>query len=328
MLKIRLSVLALASLLAVQPVSALTIAENFATDPAARGWAVFGDTNLFAWNATNQNLAVTWDSSKPNSYFHHPLGMTVTSASNFMLSVDFTLQNIATGINPDKPYTFQIAIGLHHHATATESGFVIGSGYQAPNLVELNYFPDAGQGASVTTLMISSANEFDYVSTDPLELVPGAHYQAVLVYTAADQTLRTTLASNGIPIGPINENRHNPDLGDFAVDTIAIASYNEEGQDTNEYGGIVYAGSILAHGTVNKIAFASPLPVDKISAPAPGAVQFTGVTDWNYVLERTVDLRNWIPVTAPTPGSAGPLTLTDTNPPGGSAYYRVRAQLP
>jgi hypothetical protein len=329
MLKIRLSLLALASLLAVQPTSALTLAENFTTDPAGRGWQAFGDTNLFQWSAANQNLAVTWDSTKPNSYFHHPLGMTMTSASNFMFSVDFTLQDIAIGTTPGKPQALQVAIGLQHHATATNGGFIIGTGFQAPNLVELNYFPDSGFGAAVTTPMISSANNFAAGGfTVPLELVPGVRYHAVLVYTAANQTLTTTLTSNGVPIGPIQASKLTATFGDFAVDTLAIASYSDEGQDTNEYEGVVYAGSLRAHGTVEKIAFASPLPIGQITAPAPGGVQFASVAGWNYVLERSVNLRTWTPVTAPTPGGAGPVTLTDTNPPAGNACYRVRAELP
>src|SRR5438552_11511872 len=36
--------------------------ESFSSDPAMRGWRTFGDTNLFHWNSTNQNLEVTWDS--------------------------------------------------------------------------------------------------------------------------------------------------------------------------------------------------------------------------------------------------------------------------
>src|SRR6266571_5313220 len=30
---------------------AATLTENFATNPLGRGWQIFGDTNLFLWNA-------------------------------------------------------------------------------------------------------------------------------------------------------------------------------------------------------------------------------------------------------------------------------------
>lgn len=40
---------------------AATFTEDFSNNPAANGWRVFGDPNLFHWNATNENLEVTWD---------------------------------------------------------------------------------------------------------------------------------------------------------------------------------------------------------------------------------------------------------------------------
>src|SRR5260221_6239186 len=61
----------------------VTISEDFATNPLLRDWSVFGDTNLFRWNATNQNLEVTWDSSRSNSYFHLPLGNILARADDF-----------------------------------------------------------------------------------------------------------------------------------------------------------------------------------------------------------------------------------------------------
>ena len=72
MKKIRLFALALAA--RVRPRSAPhTITENFTTNPLLNGWQIFGDTNLFQWDPTNHDLAVTWDSSQSNSYFYLPL---------------------------------------------------------------------------------------------------------------------------------------------------------------------------------------------------------------------------------------------------------------
>ena len=57
------------------------------------------------------------------------------------------------------------------------------------------------------------------------------------------------------------------------MDTLSINSYSQLGQDTNTYYttnvvdgvtnifGTIYAGSILAHGSVSKMTFANPLPV-------------------------------------------------------------------
>src|SRR5262245_935448 len=68
--------------------------EDFSSDPVAHGWNIFGKTNLFHWNSTNQNLEVTWDSSKTNSYFFKPLGTIGTASDSFSLSFDLVLLDI------------------------------------------------------------------------------------------------------------------------------------------------------------------------------------------------------------------------------------------
>jgi hypothetical protein len=150
----------------------------------------------------------------------------------------------------------------------------------------------------------------------------------VLIFTADNQTLRTTLSSNGVPIGPVNGNTLNPTFGDFNVDTLSINCYSDAGQDTNEYFGVIYAGSIVAHGSVNNLFFATPLPVTQIITTAPGSIQFSSTTNWNYVLERTADFQSWTGVSLVTIGAEGTLTLSDTNPPMDKVFYRVRADRP
>src|SRR4051812_19553679 len=91
---------------------AAVISENFSNDPLARGWKMFGDTNLFCWNATNQNLEVTWDSSRTNSFFRLPLGTIVSSNDDFSIAFDLRMHDIAIGTSSNKPDTFQIALGF------------------------------------------------------------------------------------------------------------------------------------------------------------------------------------------------------------------------
>ena len=125
---------------------------------------------------------MTWDSTQPNSYFYLPLGKTLSSTNNFMLSFDLQLNDIATGTQPTYPSTFQVAIGLLNLAEATNDGFIIGTGYQAPDLVEFDFFPSFDiYSSSVTTPIISSDNAFANVGfTFPLALVPGAQYHTVM----------------------------------------------------------------------------------------------------------------------------------------------------
>lgn len=319
-------ILSCAALAVALSASAVTLTENFSADPASNGWQAFGQTNLFAWNSTNQNLAVTWDSSQPNSYFHQPLGVTLTRTSDFLVSFDLQLSDIAIGVHAAKPFTFQIAIGLHNHASATNSAYRIGSGFEAPDIVELNYFPDSGYGATLSTPVISSANTFASGGfTYPFELQTNTLYHVAMIFTAADQTLRTTLTTNGVPAGLLQDTVLGETFDDFAVDTLSINSYSDDGQFPG------YEGSVLAHGTVDNLAFASPLPVTTFNGNSIGNHWRTSLfsqSDWLYTLERSTNLTSWAAVTAPTPGNGGNLTLSDTNPPPVQAVYRVRAELP
>lgn len=325
-MKMRLWMPALAGacLLNFNTVRAVTIAENFSADPLASGWAVYGQTNLFAWDATNQNLAVTWDSSQPNSYFCRALGLVLSRTNDFLLSFDILLHDIGPGVDTNKTFTFQIAVGLMNLAEATHSGFVRGSGYQSPNLVEWNYFWDSGFGATVSPVLISSNNEFSSGGfTFPLELATGAVYTVTMRYLAEEGRLLTVMKSNGVPIGPINDATLGSGFTDFAVDHLSVSSYNDAGQFPG------FEGSVLAHGWVDNFVFAAPPPVTRVAAgSAPGSAQFRSTTNWLYHLERTTDFAVWTPVSAVAPGTGGEMTLQDTNPPPGRAFYRVQAQLP
>ncbi|HWH68587.1 MAG TPA: hypothetical protein VNT26_04345, partial [Candidatus Sulfotelmatobacter sp.] len=210
MLKVHVCALALVGVcwlarpLAVQGADIL-ISEDFASSPALHGWQTYGETNLFSWNAANQNLEVTWDSSKENSYFLHPLGATLNRSNDFILRFDLRLADIAIGTQPDKPYTFQIAVGLLNLTNATNANFLRGTGFTSPNLVEFDYFPDSGFGATVSPALISSNNEYnDGGFTFPLELTAGDLYHVEMRFIAAQQTLTTRMTRNGQPFGPVN----------------------------------------------------------------------------------------------------------------------------
>src|SRR4051812_10579872 len=78
------------------------IEENFATDPAPRGWVAFGTNDLIHWNSQEQNLNVTWDSSQPNNYFRLPLGTILERSDDFEAVLDLYLEDIAAGVNGSK----------------------------------------------------------------------------------------------------------------------------------------------------------------------------------------------------------------------------------
>src|ERR1035437_6676323 len=126
--KMKVRSLAFASLfvLSVASVRAITIAENFSNAPAQDGWQIFGNTSLFQWNSGEQNLAVTWDSSEPNSYFYHPLGTILTKADDFSFAFDLRLNDIASGNETGKTGPMGISLGLQNFAAAKKGLFLRG----------------------------------------------------------------------------------------------------------------------------------------------------------------------------------------------------------
>ena len=152
-------VLAIAGLSIVARAQTGTLVEKYNNDPSLDGWQVFGDTNLFNWDSTNQVLDVTWDSTQTNSYYYHPLGRTVTINDSFCVVFDLQL-NDATAINSGS----ELAIGLLRFADATDSGFSRPNS-PSPNVCEFDYFPQfVYQGTtypeSINASLVDAQNEY------------------------------------------------------------------------------------------------------------------------------------------------------------------------
>lgn len=306
-----------------------TFSEDFSSDPAAQGWRAVGATNLVRWNATNQDLEVTWDSSQPNSYFYHPLGTIVSRSDDFSVAFDLRLDDIGVGVHTNFAAPLEIALGFLNITEANGTNFLRGTGTDSPDLVEFDYFWDAGYGATVWPACVSSNSAFNYNGASDYLVLPlalGHWYRIIMTYTASNQTLVTTLADLNsnliVPIrAPLATN-----FTDFRVDAFAISSYSEAGQDPQ------YAGSVLAHGVVDNLFITvPPPPVANLSGALRNQVwqvQFASRTNWLYALERTTDFRAWTAVPPVRVGDGATLTLQDTNPPAGGAFYRVRADKP
>ncbi len=331
MFKIQSSTLALAGAVLVSTVASATIyaagvdlvTEDFAQPPSTRGWQVFGDTNLFQWNQAGQNLAVTWDSSKPNSFFYHPLGRMLDRSNDFTLTFDLVLNDIAIGTDPGMPGTFEIALGLINLSKATNTDFLRGTGFNSPDLAEFDYFPDSGYGATVAATLISDTNEFNSGGYGfPLELTTNDLFHVQMHFDVATQSLTTTMTRNGQPFGPIPDAFLGTNFSDFHVDCLAISSYSDAGQDP------AYAGSILAHGILDNLSLGVPLPAGTLTGGFSSGgfeVRFDSLTNWLYTLERTKDFSSWDDIPPAVNGTGGELELSDTNGPAGAAFYRVKA---
>ena len=309
---------------------AVTFNENFAANPAANGWQIFGDTNLFHWDSMHQNLRVTWDSSKTNSFFHRPLGTILAPDDDFSLSFDLTFDDYLIGTTPGKPGTFEIAIGFLNFDQAAGTNFFRGAGlsatYGPKNLVEFNFFPAFDVFLpTIDQVIVSTNNAWLYNDQNFLEMTPGEIFQVVMNYVVATRTLTTTVTNNATQYGQTQAILVPPNL-DFRVTALSISSYSDAGQPP------LYAGSILAHGAVDNFVVVTPLPpVENLWGGFVGEtwqVQFTSRTNWLYTLERTTDLLAWATASSPSPGNGVTLVLSDTNPPASNACYRVRANRP
>ncbi len=321
-----LSVIA-ASVTVVSSSQAITITEDFSAassggSPYVRGWAAVGDTNLFVWNSAAGNLAVTWDSAKPNSFFQQPLGMTLNKTNDFSIAFDFKLLSLVQ--YPSKPFSFQLAIGFIRLAEATNTNYFRGSGYESPNLAEFTYFADTGFGAGPSPILISTNHDFAYGLYQSFEFVSNELYRVEMSFTGANQTLSTIIKHDGTNVfvdafsllGKTN-------FTDVALDTVSISSYN----DGNQFPG--YEGSILATAIIDNMVITTP-------APAIGRIAFTRNGSANqanvfcqpgetYILQRTSNFTAWTNVTSALAVSSQ-LTLQDTNSVGTSAFYRILQQ--
>jgi hypothetical protein len=106
------------------------------------------------------------------------------------------------------------------------------------------------------------------------------------------------------------------------VDHFGVNSFNDAGQFPG------FEGSVLAHGVCDNVLFAAPPPVTRVAATGAGQIQFRSTTNWLYHLERTTNFQSWLPASAAVAGLSGTMTIQDTNPPSGGAFYRVQARLP
>jgi len=322
----RVRLFCLWGLVAASVGGAATLTENFSADPLQNGWNSFGDTNLFQWDATNQNLDVTWDSSQTNSYFYHSLGTIVAKSDDFSVSFDLQLSNIVLGVTSGKTNAFELVVGFINLVSATstnlERGVGINSAHGARNTCEFDYFPDSGYGATISPTLISSNNQFATKFAKPLTLDPGALFHVMMTYTASNLTLQTSVTRNGESFGTIPNEVLAPTFTDFRLDQAAICSYSDAGAD----------GSLFAQGTVdNFVITVPPPPVQNLAGSFTNGVwqaQFLSQSNWLYTLQRSVDFQSWTSVSSTTPGNATNLFLQDVGPPANAAFYRVKAERP
>jgi hypothetical protein len=293
-------------------------AENFSG--AATGWQVHGNSSLFITNAGA--LDVTWDSREPNSYFYHKLGTVLARDDDFRFEFDLTFHDIEIGVTTNRPYTFEVALGLINLRGGTALDFVRGQFSGTRNIVEFDYFPAFSSfGATVASTIVSSNNIFAYSHNFPLEMPIADLFHVSMNYTASNSTLATIMTRNGEPFGPLEPTHLDANFSDFRVDAFAISSYSDDRAD----------GSILARGTVDNIVVIYPEgPSTKLAGRVVSGTfeaRFTSRANWSYQLEHSSDLATWNAVGGLTRGTGGELTISHQNP-SAHGFYRVSAERP
>lgn len=323
-------------LAAALPVGAAVLQEDFASDPATRGWETVGDSSLFRWNSTSRGMDVTWDSSRTNSFFTFPLGTILSKADDFSFSFEVRLADIRIGSTAGKSNEFQIAVGLINLTSATHTNSFRGAGqhsvYGVRNAIEFDYFPDAGFGETFATTVISTNNRVYPAHNFPLAMTLGDTYRIAIHYTASNQLVRTAATRNGAPFGvPPGNSLEEVSLAgknDFRVDTFAIISYS----DAIQAGPPMFHGSVLAHGTVDNLQLNLPAPpIANLTLEVTHSLRrarFLSQSGWTYWLERSANLTDWSQVAGPMPGNGSTLSLSDNATGPSSLFYRVRAERP
>jgi hypothetical protein len=318
-----------------------TISEDFSADSLQNGWKIFGDTNLYQWDSTNHQMAVTWDSTKANSYFYHSVEGYLTRYDDFTFNFDLRLADIASNVEPGKTGPLQIGIGFQNYSVATNATYSRGFG-MVSDIAEFCYYPhgfyDFGGGVtydsppSVVPSFVSSQPAFSPTYLNPyyvLELPANVVLHITMAYSASTQTARLTATTNGVSVGsvpnlvlnsPTNSNFTAAD--DYKVDIFSITSYSSAGDAYD---------SVLAHGVISNLRVDLPPPAQNLTGAFSNGVwqvQFSDRTNWVYNLQRTVDLVSWSDASSPALGNGTSLVLQDTNAPTEQAFYRVRARRP
>jgi hypothetical protein len=305
-------------LVAASVCGAATIIEDFSADPLQNGWQIFGDTNLFQWDSTNQNLDVTWDSSQTNSYFYKPLGTILAVSDDFSLSFDLQLNDITWSGSTE------LAVGLFHFSDATNSVFSRPAA-NTPNLFEFDYFPNNGVGqpaiaATLTDTNVNSSHRNDfYFVFDNQPLDTGIIYHIVLTHVAGQTNISGEIFTDGQLYSSLPRIFAGPII-DFRIDTVSVTSYRNP------------ANSLLAHGTVdNFVVTLPPPPVQDLTGAFSNNVwqaQFISQSNWLYTLQRSTNLISWDDIPPSMNGNGTNLFLPDNNPPQDKSFYRVLANRP
>ncbi|HTG43226.1 MAG TPA: hypothetical protein VK633_01720 [Verrucomicrobiae bacterium] len=299
-----------------------------------RDWTAVGETNLF--HPVSGGMEMTWDSSKPNSYLYLPLGMILTREDDFKLTFIVTVTTLRLGTTPGQPYTFEIGAGLINLTNALAPRFYRGAGIDREhgprNIVEFDYFPASGIIAPTVAPTIATAeNQILFSDNHPLEIELDLPYKVEMSFTAPDQTLRTKMwkaetPGNGLsfaePPLELKPLALSSSYSGFAVNALALISYNDQGQNPPQFSGSVTATGLFS--AMELQVFNRPLLAMNRAAEAM-ALSFETSPGWRYQLEQSATGELWRPFSTPLEGT-GQSASVPFEPGDRLQIYRIRAE--
>ena len=293
------------------------IDENFSSNPLQRGWQIVGNNSFVQWNENAHYMEVNWNSAQTNSFFFYPLKTILTKKDNFAFEFDLQVYEAIAGTSPNKPFTFELAIGLVNVTNLVGSTFYRGTATSSPNLVEFDYFPDSGYGATVSPTIVSDKSRFFTQFEYPFELYPENIYHIKLEYQAEPKTLNTIILENNRPTRPIASVQLPADASEFFVDAFSISSYSDHGA----------GGSIQARGTIDNILIHLPDSSPKIQGYKNGSqfiLTFSARAGIINKIERSTDFKSWNTIFETVPDTPQIVTAEDGYETNRSAFYRLK----
>lgn len=304
----------------------LDVQDDFSTDPLATGharWQVVGDADLFRWDSTAHNLAVTWDSARANSFCLLPLGQSLTSANAFNFAWDLTL--IDAGARPDSPRTnvLQLSVALVRQSRLPAGYPQRTTSGRAQDLLDFSFFPLADYGpfgaAAYVAPVAFGGKQAGYSFGNPYDLADGVTHRIQCRWDPITRRFYTDITGTG-PVQPTDPAL--PADDDFAVDALAIIVWNEAATPRD---------SLLAHGTLDNVTLVvtdpGAPPLGRLGFdPASRTVRCDSRAGYRYQLEASGDLVSWTGLQLPVDGTGGELTLGDFRKAlFPQQFYRVRA---
>lgn len=263
---------------------------DFDKDPSKSGWQALREAQLWFWNRDSGQLEVIWDSSQANNAFYIPLPYQLTRSDTFGLELEMVIDEIYAGLSPDKPFTFEIAVGFFNIQDLSSLSFRRGVVGYARNILEWDFFPDTGFGPTIWPTAISETGLFNYNGTSDYlieDLPVGKPIRVRLEFEGEIGAINSTVLYNGgeviryirVPLADA--------FTDFRLNAAGIINYCDAGTD----------GSVFARAKVKWVRLWWPdPPLVHLGISLGGGkcrVIFDAKAGWRYVLQESLDLLRW-----------------------------------